>query len=169
MKIVEALKKLNVIEKRIKDNATDITKYCSVLSSEKPAFGTEEAQKVEVKKLIQASEDLATEYLKLKKTIEKTNLAVTATVGGQSYSLSELLTIKRKLAVLMQAVYKSLNTSTAEQRLMSQRMHQTAEKTQVVQLYDESTRNQNLRRWQELYEEIDSRLEVINATEDVVA
>lgn len=167
MKIVEGLKRLKVLEKRIASNSGDITKYASVLSTEKPAFETEEEQRKEVKKLIQASEDLATEYLKLKTQIEKTNLQVTATIGGRTHTLAEFLIIKRKLARMMQMVYQSLNTEAAQDRLHSTRFA-ADQKVNIVQLYDETTRNEKLREWQELYEEVDSRLEVINATEDLV-
>ena len=167
MKIVEGLKKLKVLEKRIAGNAADITKYASVLSTEKPAFETEEEQRKEVKKLIQASEDLATEFLKLKTQIEKTNLQVTATIGGRTHTLSEFLVIKRKLARMMQQTYQALNTSSAENRMHSVRFAPD-QKVNIVQLYDETTRNEKLREWQELYEEVDSRLEVINATEDLI-
>jgi hypothetical protein len=166
MKIIEALKKLKVIEKRIARNCADINKYASVLDSEKPAFVTEEAQKDEVNKLIQSCEDLGKEYLKLKSQIEATNLSVKATVGGCTYSLSELLVIKRKLAKMMEPVYAALNKDAAEKHML--RGYDRDQKAQVIQLYDETVKNENLRKWQELYEEIDSRLEVINATEDLV-
>lgn len=167
MKIVEGLKRLGVLEKRIKSNSDDITKYASVLSTEKPAFGTEDEQREEVKKLLQASEDLSTEYLGLKTRIEKTNLSVKATIAGRTHTLSEFLIIKRKLARMMQGVYMALNTSAAEHRVHSARFGPD-QKVNVVQLYDESMRNEKLREWQELYEEVDSRLEVINATENLL-
>jgi len=167
MKIVEGLKKVKVLEKRIASNAQDITKYASVLSTEKPAFGTEAEQMSEVKKLIQSSEDLATEYLKLKTQIEKTNLAVSATINGKTHTLAEFLIIKRKLARTMQGVYQALNTTAAENRTHTARFSPD-QKVDIVRLYDESERNTKLREWQELYEEVDSRLEVINATEDLI-
>lgn len=168
MKIVEGLKRLKVLEKRIASNAIDITKYASVLSTEKPAFETEEKQREEVKKLIQASEDLATEYLKLKSQIEKTNLQVTASINGKTHTLSEFLIIKRKLARMMQGIYEALNIGAAESRAHVARGYGSEQKVSVTQLYDEANRNQKLREWQELYEAVDSRLEVINATEDLV-
>lgn len=167
MKIVEGLKRLKVLEKRIAGNAQDITKYSSVLSTEKPAFETEERQKEEVKRLIQASEDLANEYLKLKSQIERTNLQVVATINNKTHTLSEFLIIKRKLAKMMQGIYQALNTHTAENRMHTTRFSPD-QKVSVVQLYNESDRNMKLREWQEMYEAIDSRLEVINATEDLV-
>ncbi|MBD3406146.1 MAG: hypothetical protein GF411_08480 [Candidatus Lokiarchaeota archaeon] len=167
MKIIEGLKKLKVLEKRINKNCEDITKYASVLSTEKPAFETEAKQKEEVKKLVQSSEDLANEYLKLKGQIEKTNLQVSATIKGRTHSLSEFLVIKRKLARIMQRVYTALDTSAAENRSHTMRFAPD-QKVNIIQLYDEAERNDKLREWQELYEEIDSRLEVINATEDLI-
>jgi len=167
MKIVEGLKRLKVLEKRIVSNCSDITKYASILSTEKPAFESETMQKEEVRQLIQASEDLGAEYLKLKSQIERTNLQVSATINGKTHTLSEFLVIKRKLARMMQGVYNALNTNAAEGRMHTSRFGND-QKVNIVQLYDESSRNESLRAWQDLYEAVDSRLEVINATEDLV-
>lgn len=167
MKIIEALKKLKVIEKRITSNAKDITAYASVLSNEKPAFGTEEEQRREVSQLLQSSEDLGNEYLDLKRKIEKTNLTVEVEMNGKKYSISDLLVIKRKLAKMMMDTYSALNTQNADHRLMYNKAGQGQMPT-VVQLYDEAAKNKKLRSWQEMYDQVDSRLEVINATEDIV-
>lgn len=167
MKIVEALKRLKVIEKRIADNTVKITQYSSIVSAEKPAFGTEDAQKDEINKLIQSSTDLYEEYLSLKSRIDRTNLGVEVEIDGRKYTLNDLLTIKRKLARLMMGVYSALNTRTAEERILSFRRMNATEKAQVIQLYDENLKNENLRKWQDLYDNIDSRLEVFNATFDL--
>jgi len=48
MKLVEAMKKLQIITKRMDSNTKDITRYSSIMSNERPEFGSEEEQKKEV-------------------------------------------------------------------------------------------------------------------------
>lgn len=167
MKLIEAMKRLKVIEKRIADNNKQVSSYCTILSTERPAFETEEAQKKEVKSLLQSSEDLIKEYLTLKRKIEKTNLVTEVTMNGTVYTIADLLVIKRKLAAIGQSVYTSLSDSGANSR-RGYAGGGATDKVQVVRLYDEKERNTKLLEWQNLYNEIDSRLEVINATTDVV-
>lgn len=167
MKIIEALKKLRVIEKRIQSTTEEVNQYASALTTERLPYGTEEDQKREVKSRLQSTKDLFQEYLELKSRIEKTNLEVQVEVDGRTYSLSQLLVIKRKMAKQMMGVYSALNTDQADRRLR----HAAAlagQSPQVVRLFDESEKNDNLRKWMELYDNIDSRLEVINATTDLI-
>src|SRR4030042_3057063 len=170
MKITEAMKRLKVIEKRMVGNMQDITRYYSAISSEKLLFQTEDKQKAEVRQLIQANSDLLKEYLVLKKKIEKTNLTITVELGGANYVLSDLLIIKRKLAKLMMDTYAAINDSMGEQRLRgASGIRDTEGKAPyIVRLYDEKAKNDGRRHWMELYDSIASRLEVINATTDIV-
>lgn len=167
MKIVEGLKKLRVIEKRMVDNTKKIQQYASILNTEKPAFDTEVIQKAEVNSLIQANKDLFKEYLDLKQKVEKTNLAVEMEVDGTKYTLSSLMIMRRKMNELMLNTYRSLNDTSAEGRIhraygsKDQQIH-------IVKMYDEKDKNKNLAFWQNLADNVDSRLEIINATTDLI-
>ena len=168
MKIIEALKKLKVIEKRMEKNRVQITQYASMISTERPIFDTEEKQRKEVSSLIQANIDLMKEYLSLKGKIEKTNITVTVEMGGVQYTLSDLLLIKRKMAKVMMSTYEALNPSTGQSKMRHASISSGERAPQVVQLYDEKDKITGLDKWQDLYHNIDSRLEVINATTDLV-
>lgn len=52
MFIITAIKDIRVKEKRIADNSAMITEYSSILSSERPLFGTEEEQAKKVASLV---------------------------------------------------------------------------------------------------------------------
>ncbi|MEA3506247.1 MAG: hypothetical protein U9R36_01950, partial [Elusimicrobiota bacterium] len=95
MKLVEAMKKLRVIEKRMKGNNEEITRYSSMVSTERPLFESEAKQEQEVKNLVLANNDLMNEYLKIKKQIEKTNIVTEVYINDISYTLSDMLIIKR--------------------------------------------------------------------------
>ena len=171
MKIVEGLKRMRVIEKKLVQNADNVTRYASMVSTEKPLFETDVKQKKEVNSLLQSSNDLLTEYLGIKRKVEETNLAVFATIDGTKYSLSDLLIIKRKMASQMMFVYQSLNDTEGKKRLGQVRGWGAGEggnTPTVVRFYKEEDKNAGLKKWQELYDNIDSRLEVINATTDMI-
>lgn len=170
MKIIEAMKRLKVILKRMQDNAQQVAVYSSILSTEKAHFGSEDDQKKKVKSLVQANTDLAMEYLKLKSAIERTNLEVRVTMpDGGNYSISELLVIRRVLAQPMVNTYNAMSTASADQRAKSGfgRTGEGAMPT-AVRMYSEEERNAGIARWQELYSAIDARLEVVNATTDLM-
>ena len=167
MKIVEGLKRLRIIEKRLKSNRESITRYSSMVNTERPLFENEDKQRKEVTSLIQSCQDLVKEYLETKKRIEHTNLKVTVEIGGVSYTISDLLAIKRKLAILMIKTYNSLNDTAGENRLRHANLVE-GKTPHVVRFYKEETRNEGLQIWQDLYDNIESRLEVVNATTDLI-
>jgi hypothetical protein len=165
MMVVEAMKTLRVIEKKMADNTIDIQRYASQVSTERPLFETEDKQKQEIKGLIQSNEDLLQRYLNLKQRIEYSNLMTVVEMDGDKYSISELLVIQRKLAMTMFATYDALNDSEGKNRLRHTQMSQTTgEQPHVVRFYKEEDRREKKRTWQDLMNNITTRLEVINAT-----
>lgn len=167
IKLIEAMKELRLIEKKMERNRGYIERYSSVLNTEKPYFGTEAEQRKEVKSYIQANSDLFKRYLELKRAIEITNLKTVIKVEGYEGSISEILVIKRKLAKLMEATFASLNDRRAE-RMKAQTPMIDGAQPHIVRLYDEKEKNENIRYWQDLYSAIDARLEVVNATTDLI-
>ncbi len=173
MKLIEGMKQLKILEKRIVQNTGFINDYAAIVSNERPKFANEQEQKKEIQGLLQANEDLAKQYLGLKKRIEKTNLETIVTIGKDSYAIFDLLIYRRGLAKLMRGSYMALNDKQAEQRLaqLTSRFApaQTGEKApHIDKMYDEKERNNALRRWQDLEDEIETRLEVINATTELL-
>jgi hypothetical protein len=164
MMIVEGMKTLRVIEKKMADNNTDIQRYASQVSTERPYFETEERQKAELKKLVQSNTDLLKRYLDLKQRIEYTNLMTVVDMNGERYSLSELLVIQRKLAAMMFSTYSSLNDNQGNTRLRNTPAQQGVAAPHVVRFYNEEEKREGARKWQDLMNNITVRLEVINAT-----
>ena len=169
MKLIEGMKSLKVIEKKILHNSQRIQEYAAIVSTERPIFGTEDAQRKQVNELIQSNTDLAKDYLALKKRVDLTNIQTMVTIGKDSFSISDLLQIKRTVATLMRGTYNALNDTVASQRLNSVR-GQTTEKTpHIDRMYDEQAKFAGLQYWQGLQDEIEVRIEVINATTELVA
>lgn len=171
MKIIESLKELRVIEKRMASNIKSIGDYSSSSSTYKHIFGTEEKQRKEIASLIQANEDLMNRYIQLKRRIESTNLKVVVSIESDKYTISELLILKRKMASVMEDTYEALSDHKGERALMSDRnssRDKEGKQAFLVRYYDEKHKNAGIRKWQDLYNTIDSRLEIINATTDLL-
>ena len=166
MKIIEGMKELKLITKKMQKNSQLINEYAALPDNERLHFGTRQNQVNEIKKLLQSNTDLAKNYLKIKKRIEKTNLEVTVEMTGHPYTISELLVLKRTIAQAMVASYNALNDNIARGRV---RNTQRGEKAPFIEkYYDEKEKNEGIREWDDLYHNIDSRLEVINATTDLL-
>lgn len=169
MKLIEGMKQLKITEKKMSHNADRISEYAAIISSEKPIFGTEAEQRKQVGALIQSNTDLAKEYLRLKARVDLTNLQTQVTIGKETFTIADLLQIKRNVAGLMKLTYTSLNDKKAEYRLQSIRLGATGTKPpHIERMYDETAKYQGLQYWQGIEDEIETRLEVINAMTELV-
>ncbi|MFW6219563.1 MAG: hypothetical protein ACOC33_01840 [bacterium] len=165
MKLIEGLKKLRNIEKKIKKNCEYITEYSSKLSNEKPEFDSDNEQKIEIEQLLQSNKDLSELYLNLKKKIDKTNIMTECTINDETRSLHEFLTIQRKIGNLLIKTYNSLNEHKAQSKLT---IYRGVDKISIDRLYSEKMKNEKIRYYSDLIDEINSSLEVINATTDII-
>lgn len=171
MKIVEALKNLKTIQKRIQKNCSLISDYAGYLSIETPAFETPEKQRDEIQSLIQSNLDLENEYLRLKLSIEETNLKTMVTIGNFTYPISSLISIKRVAKEFRSSTYRSLVVDKAQGRLhntLNRQGYNPQEPVRIIALYDEKVKNTALSEWEEFLSQIDGKLEVVNAETDLV-
>lgn len=164
MMIVEGMKTLGVIEKKMSNNTRDIQRYSSQVSTERPLFETEDKQKKTIRELTQSNVDLMKRYLGLKTRVEYSNLMTIVEMDGDHYSISELLVIQRKLANMMLATYNAMNDTEGQSRLRITNQPQTGDVPRVVRFYREEDKREHQRKWQDLMNSITVRLEVINAT-----
>lgn len=174
MTIIEGLKKLKRIDRRISKNALEIEKYSSIMSNEKPYFSSEAEQMQEVKQLVQSTLDLEKEYCKLKRTIDYTNLVVMVSIDDETRSIHDWLTVVRKTGRLIIDTYRALNSKTAEShrsRGFSNSRDKDSPAAHVVRLYDENMKREGERKWEDLTtgHVIEGRLEVINATTKLIS
>ena len=172
MKIIEAMKELKLIEKKIVKNTEAIALYSSGFDVEKPAFETEAKQRDEVQSLVQSNEDLLKRYAMLKAAIDKTNLVTTVSLMGTDYTIHNLLVLKRKAGELLKKTYMSLNTSSADMRknalISGYNRGDNAKVPVVIRYFDEKKRNEKLNNIDNFLSAIDARLEVVNAVTNLV-
>jgi hypothetical protein len=145
------------------DNIQLIQKHSSMLSIEKSPF---ENPKKEVASMIQSNMDLVTEYLELKTRIERTNNSVVIEIEGQVRTITEWLTMYRKLRGVISGTYMALTTNEAQNKL--NRMSAMKDEIQILPLYDETEKITALRKREDIMNSVESRLEIINATTDLV-
>ena len=94
MYIISALHEIPILTKRIEKQKEDLTKYASSISNFTPEFGSAEAQRKEVEKLLQSTLDLIERQRWLKRCIAFTNAVSKIEIDGFTYSVTELLAIK---------------------------------------------------------------------------
>ena len=164
MMIIQGMKTLGIIEEKMQKNTSDIQRYASQVSTERPLFETEEKQKKTIRELTQSNVDLMKRYLSIKTRVEYSNLMTTVEMGGEIYSISELLVIQRKLAIMMLGTYNALNDTEGQSRMRHISQPQTGESVRVIRYYREEDKREQQDVWQDLIHNITSRLEVINAT-----
>ena len=168
MKIIECLKQMKMNEKKIQKNVLQITQYSSIPSSEKPIFGSEEEQKKEVKQLIQANLDLITRQTKLRVALQRTNMETEVIIGDITASIDYFLYMKTKGIGFTISTYNALSDRTARGRMMGGNTTVDGKRPHVEHMYDEKEKNTALRKYGDLEGEISARLEVINATTDII-
>lgn len=167
MKIIEALKELRLIDKKIDRNHTNIEKYSSMVSTELPAFNTLEEQRLKVASMVQETRDFVYRKIELKARIAYTNLMTYVTIGGRKWSLQNLLDFQRGSLSSIRGAYESLSDHAGQVRLRNA-VSLEGRVPQVVRLYDENSKLTELDFWDTLKEDISARLEVINAVTDLL-
>ena len=167
MTIVAAMKELKVIKKRMVKNSEMITKYSSQPDSEKPLLGDANQQKAEVKSLIQANEDLSKRFTEIHTSLTYTNIMVKVDMDGKSYTIHELILMRRELFTLLKNTFNAMNDNNYNHAIRAHGFGNDS-KVHIERFYEEKWKTTKLRALEDLYHSIDSRLETINATTDLV-
>lgn len=177
MKIIEAIKEFPLIVKRMNTNSDKIQQYASTTTlAEDLPFGDIEGQKKEVAALVQANNDLYERYMHLARSLAYTNTQVVVEVAGQKRSIVEWLHIRGAGHISPAAseafmrTYQSLNTSTANQQLKqsSGRVDLTEKPLQAIRCYNQKEVDAKAAWFMDLRGLIDAKLEVVNATTDLM-
>jgi len=183
--LTSGLKEIGVIEKRMRANIELIMKYSSIVSTFKPHFKDEDAQREKVKSLVQANVDLFKEAINLKLRLEKTNQTTEVVLDGKSYTISELLFIKhtsqnivngidsfqgnkvKGVGNLLYKTFKAMNDDAAETKL-NQLKGRSGDDATIIRFYDEEQKLTKIRELEDLINKITTELESINATTPLV-
>lgn len=172
MKIIEVLKELPLIDKKINKTNARIRGYASIVdtgSDNDYVLGSKEEQEKELKSLVQSSLDLAKRKRKLSRALHITNTEVNVTIDGETMSIHEWISMRTGGIQTIQSIYQSLNDLDA-----SKKLNQVAQQTisdgamiGIKRLYDEKEKTTNLDKWSDISDKIDAHLEMVNATTDI--
>ncbi len=166
MKIIEALKELPLIKKKINTNRQRIADYCCLYSFEDSPFGDIGDHQKNFDSLLQSSEDLVKRYERIKLALSITNAGIKVTINNEEKTIAEWITYRTETGEIQKSIYKSLQVETAQARLRNTAVD-LDKGLKRTSFYDEKKRNDNIDHVEDLLGSIDAKLEVVNATTDL--
>lgn len=164
MTITEGMRELKLITQKMADNSRRITRYASSPKDRKPILGDEASQRKEVQSLIQANMDLSTNAIELKRRIDRTNMEIEVEVEGIKMPIHDHLFMHRHILDTKRQTFAACNDSLATNSGMTRK----GEAPDVDRFYDEKQVNDQLRKIDEYKSRLISRLEVVNATTELI-
>lgn len=168
MKIIEAMKRVKLNEEKIVDLQAKIKQYCVHLNIEKPAYKDQHAR---VKEWLQSCTDLTQENVRLLCAIQRTNLEtpVTIELGGKSVTktIAEWVWRRRKYAEIDRQTWSGLSDRGLKEGISQSPTGGQVEMT-LVRYFDPVERDNRVLMYREEPGLIDSTLEVVNATTDLL-
>lgn len=168
MKIIEAMKKIKELQIKAEDLRKKVGTYCADQSHETAVYGDQ--QKTKIKEWLQGHGDVIKEILKLRISIQRTNLAtdVTIELGGKQVtkSIAEWIHRRKELAKSEELAWGSLTDRNLREGTIAT---STGEKQEIKirRYYDPSERDANIDLYRTEPGIIDRTLEVTNAITDI--
>lgn len=170
MKLIEAMKQRKDLQKKAEDLRQKIGQYSAHSSIESPVYGTE--QGAIVKGWVQAHQDIVKQMRNLSIAIQKTNLTtkVSMTIAGETVELSvaEWILRRRELAGMEAAVWNAMNDRQVKTGTILASDGKTQQAVQVIRYYDPVQRDKMVDAFTHEPSQIDARLEVVNATTELI-
>jgi len=172
MKLIEAMKKCQLLQKKAEDLRNHVAKHCVDLDIETPVYGTEQEQREQIRKWIQSHSDVLAEIETLKTSISRTNLAtkVKIQLGEKAVEkpITQWILRRRDLSKQEQVIWTKLTDRGLPEK---QYLNQTTGQQREIKLrryYDPKERDQKLDLFQSEPFLIDAALEVVNAVTDLI-
>lgn len=171
MKIIEALKELPLIEKRIESNLEKINRYAAGVESGNSlgiVFASASEQRKEVAALVQANEDLVKRRALLRRQLYITNCTVELEINGVKKTIAEWIEYREKGFNFVERTYNAMNAVLATRELQITKADPMVG-AKVVFFFDEADKNKKIEANRDIRDQLDARLEILNATTDLVA
>lgn len=170
MKIIEALKKIKDLKRKADDLKDKVGEYCADLDCDTPSYPD---QKRQVSEWLQAHSDIIKEIIYLRVAIQRTNIETDVTIKlGDKYvtkSIAEWVHRRRDLADEEREIWSRLTDKSLMEKYRQKLTDRSPEVIIKRRLYFDPKERDEKR---ELYRSepglIDSTLEVVNATTDLI-
>lgn len=168
MKIIEALKKIKDLNRKLEDLKEKIGKHSADMDFETPVYPDQRAQ---IAAWVQGSVDIIREMERLKFCIHKTNLQtmVTITLGDNTItkSISQWIDRRKTLVALEESIYRKL-TNRGLKDVNIQTSTGTPQLSRVRVYFDAKDKDTKMSVLGEEPSLIDAKLEIVNATTDLI-
>lgn len=170
MKIIEAMKLVKMNDEKVADLRNKISSCAAHTSIENPVYGPETRQKIDG--WLQACADISQQNVNLLCNIQRTNLATNVDIelGGKKVtkSIAEWVWRRRKYAEQDRQTWGSLTDRNLQEGHITPSNGTEPVKVEIVGYYDPSSRDEKVEMYREEPHRIDSALEVVNATTDLI-
>lgn len=168
MKIIEALKQVKDLKRKADDLKDKVGKHCALSNLETPEY---KDQQKKIREWLQAHSDIMKEVLRLRIAIQATNLATSVTIelGGKQVekNIAEWIHRRRDLANEELGIWRTLNDRGIKEGIGKGPSGDPVE-IKLQRFFDPEERD----RMKELYSNepsiIDAKLEIINATTEII-
>lgn len=155
MTILQALKKIKHLDRKIEKSKTRTARWCSYFDDEEPVY-----DEAGIRKLMQSIDDLIRERNRLRHLIHKTNILTTVTFEHKEFTIDELL-------ILRTLTLPALKDSFLKLRRKEKSFHHDKDVKVVVQ-YDPNKRDKTVDSIENTMDELDALLDQINITTELV-
>ncbi len=175
MRIIEGLKKVQDLQRKIGDLKIKIQEHCADMDIDTPVFKTEADQREMIKSWLQSIHDSVKEIMRLRIAIQRTNLAtnVTITISGKdvTHSIAEWIHRRRDLAENEKTAWLCLSSKGLRPKNFYNDPKKTEESIQLSKprlYFDMAEKNNRVEEFASEPSLIDGKLEVINAETDLI-
>lgn len=170
MKIIEAMKRVKLNNEKVADLRAKIGQNSAHLSYETPLYG--DKQPAQVSEWVQACLDISKENVRLLVAIQRTNLATSVTIelGGKpvTKSIAEWVWRRRTYAEQDAGTIAMLTDRGLKEGLVPSSTGGEPQQVKIVRNFDPVLRDQAREMFRAEPHLIDSALEIVNATTDLV-
>lgn len=168
MKLIEALKKTKDLQRKCVDLQGKVKSYSADLDFETPVYPDQASQ---LKEWIQSHTDTIREIARLRVAIQKTNVSTPVSImiddKAVTKSIAEWIHWRRDLAKTQESLYRELTDRNLKEGMIGQSNGQQMS-VKIRRYYDPKERDKMIEIYRQQPMLIDSTLETVNATTDLV-
>jgi len=178
VKLIQALKKCKDLQRKIDDLRDKIKLHCADMDIEEPVYGTVEQQSKQVKEWIQSIHDSLKEILRLRVSIQSTNLSTDVSIVLEEgkkpvvHTIAEWIHRRRDLAANELMSWEALTN----RGLQPQNYYPKGDRgkpediqlSKVRRYFDPIERDEKVELFKTEPSIIDAKLEVVNAETDLI-
>jgi len=155
MTILQGLKKIKHLDRKIEKSRERISRWCSYLSDEEPMYNADG-----VRKLLQSTMDLITERNIIRHAIHKTNILVQADFQGKKVTVDEL--------IIMTTLTIPAEIATLKLLRRKEKQYHHNKEAKVVLQYDPHERDKEIDKLEDTLDTLNVLLDNINITTELI-